>query len=148
MSVTGEKERKKARDMGGSGVKLFPRCKGPITKGRSPVLLNFETVANLFGSPQCEAAQELGISITTLKQVRCQTGQMVEARQDAGDNACDREGEGRAGGSQGAGARERAYPCHEQDKEPLFSFVELLLTPLSPRRYVARSAWCDGRTLD
>jgi hypothetical protein len=55
--------------MRGSGVKLFPRCKGPITKGRSPMLLNFETVADLFGRPQCEAARELGISITTLKQV-------------------------------------------------------------------------------
>ena len=74
------------RDMRGSGVKLFPRCKGPITKGRSPMLLNFETVADLFGRPQCEAALELGISITTLKQVRCQTQQMLEVSEDAGDN--------------------------------------------------------------
>jgi hypothetical protein len=50
------------------------------------MLLNFETVADLFGRPQCEAALELGISITTLKQVRCQTQQMLEVSEDAGDN--------------------------------------------------------------
>ena len=40
-----------------------------LPKGRAPVHLNLETIAPFFGTRQQEAAQKLGISTTTLKQV-------------------------------------------------------------------------------
>ena len=56
-------------------VRLFPRRKGGDSlaaapeKGRQPVELHMQTVAARFALPQAEAAQELGISLTALKQV-------------------------------------------------------------------------------
>ena len=57
-----------------AAVQLYPRRKAgttgsPIPKGRSPMLLSYQGVASLFGRPQTEAAERLGISLTSLKQV-------------------------------------------------------------------------------
>lgn len=58
----------------GSGVQLFPRRKQgeggcPPVKGRSPVLIELDSISALFDTPQMVAARTLGISLTTLKQV-------------------------------------------------------------------------------
>lgn len=57
-----------------AAVQLFPRRKAgtsssPIPKGRSPMLFSYHAVSSLFGTPQTDAAQRLGISLTSLKQV-------------------------------------------------------------------------------
>jgi len=57
-----------------AAVQLYPRRKAgstgsPIPKGRSPMLLSYQCIASLFGRPQSEAAERLGISLTSLKQV-------------------------------------------------------------------------------
>jgi len=57
-----------------AAVQLYPRRKAgktgsPIQKGRSPMLLSYQGVASLFGRPQPEAAERLGISLTSLKEV-------------------------------------------------------------------------------
>ena len=62
-----------------TGVQLFPRrkhgqCQGPPAKGRSPVLIDRDSISALFGQPQVEAAKLLGISLTTLKQVSRKLG--------------------------------------------------------------------------
>ena len=59
----------------GSGVRLFPRRKrgdeGVVqpTNGRAPMFLENKDISVLFNTPQAKAAETLGISITTLKQV-------------------------------------------------------------------------------
>ena len=60
--------------MAGCGVvHLFPRRKHSEhevpQKGQAPVLVQRETISALFGRPQGEAAQELGLSVTTLKKL-------------------------------------------------------------------------------
>jgi hypothetical protein len=60
----------------GSAVKvhLFPRRKAGDSifpeKGRLPVKVDRQTVESMFGVPQPDAARALGISLTSLKQVR------------------------------------------------------------------------------
>ena len=54
-------------------VQLYPRrksgkCAEPPARGRPPMLLCYRTIASHFGGPQTDAAQRLGISLTTLKQ--------------------------------------------------------------------------------
>ena len=57
--------------MKGSGVQLLPRHKLDMhdvpSKGRAPVLVQRETIYALFGRPQVEAVQKLGITLTKLK---------------------------------------------------------------------------------
>jgi len=56
-------------------VRLFPRRKhGEGTgsgseKGRAPLQVDLESIEPLFDLPQKDAAKELGISLTALKQV-------------------------------------------------------------------------------
>ena len=63
-----------SRGITGRGVvHLFPRRKHgehevPQVR-RAPLLVQRETISALFGRPQVEAAQKLGISVTTFKQV-------------------------------------------------------------------------------
>jgi len=57
----------------GQACRIFPRRRPgergpPAERGRDPVVLERATIAQHFGLPQGEAAQELGISLTTLKQ--------------------------------------------------------------------------------
>ena len=58
-----------------ASVHLFPRRKAgskdasPPAKGRAPILVSYQAIASFFGQPQNDAARQLGISLTTLKQV-------------------------------------------------------------------------------
>jgi HrpA-like RNA helicase len=58
-----------------ASVHLFPRRKAglkeasPPAKGRAPILVSYQAIASFFGQPQTDAARQLGISLTTLKQV-------------------------------------------------------------------------------
>jgi hypothetical protein len=58
-----------------ASVHLFPRRKAgskeasPPAKGRAPILVSYQAIAPFFGQPQNDAARQLGISLTTLKQV-------------------------------------------------------------------------------
>ena len=58
-----------------ASVHLFPRRKAgskdssPPAKGRAPILVSSQAIASFFGQPQNDAARQLGISLTTLKQV-------------------------------------------------------------------------------
>ena len=56
-------------------IKLFPRRKlrdshdWPVQKGREPLLIRCEDVEELFLMRRCDAAEKLGISTTSLKQI-------------------------------------------------------------------------------
>ena len=65
-------------------VKLYPRRKGLdrtstdleersrnslLQRGRAPTVLSLDAIAPLFDLPQAEAAQRLGVALTTLKVV-------------------------------------------------------------------------------
>jgi hypothetical protein len=58
-----------------ASVHLFPRRKAGSkdaslpAKGRAPILVSYQAIAPFFGQPQNDAARQLGISLTTLKQV-------------------------------------------------------------------------------
>ena len=58
-----------------ASVHLFPRRKAgskdasPPAKGRAPILVSYQAIASFFGQPQNDAARQLGISLTALKQV-------------------------------------------------------------------------------
>ena len=80
--ITGHRHGTRQTEMSGcedseaaNAVRLFPRRKvgdrqavAP-EKGRLPVSFDLRTVGAFFSMPQAEAAQELGISLTALKQV-------------------------------------------------------------------------------
>ena len=57
----------------GGHVRLFPRRKligGEIPeKGRAPLKVDMAAIQALFGRPQSDAAKEIGISLTALKQI-------------------------------------------------------------------------------
>jgi hypothetical protein len=57
----------------GAHVRLFPRRKligGEIPeKGRAPLKVDMAAIQALFGRPQSDAAKEIGISLTALKQI-------------------------------------------------------------------------------
>jgi predicted DNA-binding transcriptional regulator AlpA len=64
------------RNAGGGGaiIRLFPRRKGQYgggmaQRGRAPIVLDLATLERKFSFPQQDAANELGISLTSLKQV-------------------------------------------------------------------------------
>ena len=70
-----ERDSPSGDDMAGGGVRIFPRRKlGEESslapkKNRSPVCFDMETIGVYFDVPQSDAAKNLGISLTALKQV-------------------------------------------------------------------------------
>ena len=70
-----ERDSPSADDMAGGGVRIFPRRKlGEESslapkKNRSPVCFDIDTIGVYFDVPQSDAAKNLGISLTALKQV-------------------------------------------------------------------------------